>query len=201
MYCRNLNLDDLIQFYMGSVHSITVFKSSMRVITPIAISLLSFGVSGQGYNVARNPSQIFFTRVLSWSPWKNMMNTDLYTWSPWNKVVQHYFSFPHRCCKPIVNKTEVGQNLTVVGSSSGLSISACRRNTFPLQALHNMRSKGGIRSLNITPATNLQIFYQLISVIVIIHLLVIHFRRNCVLAQHISCKLLVSDIFSRLWSL
>lgn len=28
------------------------------------------------------PSQIFFTLFFSWSPWKNMMNTDLWTWSP-----------------------------------------------------------------------------------------------------------------------
>ena len=60
----------------------TVFKSSMRVITPMAISLLSAGASGHGYSVALNPSQIFFTRVFNWSPWKNIINTDLYTWSP-----------------------------------------------------------------------------------------------------------------------
>ena len=60
----------------------TVFKSSIRVITPIAISRRSAGVSGHGYNVARNPSQIFFTLVFNWSPWKNIMKTDFNTLSP-----------------------------------------------------------------------------------------------------------------------
>lgn len=44
---------------------------------------------------------------------------------------------------------------TVVGSSSGSSMSACFRNTFPLQTLHSIRSNVGIRSLPMTPATNL----------------------------------------------
>lgn len=46
--------------------------------------------------------------------------------------------------------------LTFEGSSSGVSISACLRNTFPLQARQSIRSKAGIRSLRITPATNLE---------------------------------------------
>lgn len=33
-----------------------------------------------------HPSQIFFTLFFSWSPWKKMMNTDLWTWSPCWKV-------------------------------------------------------------------------------------------------------------------
>ena len=35
-----------------------------------------------------NPSQIFLTLVLSWSPWKNIRNTDLYTSAPckWHHV-------------------------------------------------------------------------------------------------------------------
>lgn len=45
--------------------------------------------------------------------------------------------------------------LTVTGSSNGDSISAWRRNTLPLHALHNILSNGGIRSLRMTPATNL----------------------------------------------
>lgn len=79
----------------------------MRAFTPASISLLSWGVSGHGYKVALNlrggknvnkldenfwnkkktqnktvrtsvyPSQIFFTRFFSWSPWKKMMKTDL----------------------------------------------------------------------------------------------------------------------------
>jgi len=32
-----------------------------------------------------HPSQIFFTLFFSWSPWKKMMNTDLWTWSPCGK--------------------------------------------------------------------------------------------------------------------
>ena len=31
------------------------------------------------------PSHIFFTRVLSCSPWKKIRNTDLYTWSPYEE--------------------------------------------------------------------------------------------------------------------
>lgn len=46
-------------------------------------------------------------------------------------------------------------SLTVTGSSSGVSISACRRNTFPLHTLHSILSKAGIFSRTITPATNL----------------------------------------------
>lgn len=46
-------------------------------------------------------------------------------------------------------------SLTVEGSSSGVSISACRRNTFPRHALQSIRSNAGILSLNITPATKL----------------------------------------------
>lgn len=46
--------------------------------------------------------------------------------------------------------------LTVVGSSSGSSMSACRRNTLPRQTLHSILSKVGILSLPITPATKLQ---------------------------------------------
>lgn len=46
-------------------------------------------------------------------------------------------------------------SLTVEGSSNGVSISACLKNTFPLQALHNIRSKAGSLSLRITPATKL----------------------------------------------
>lgn len=34
--------------------SLTIRRSSMRVLTPAAISFLSCGVSGQGYSVARN---------------------------------------------------------------------------------------------------------------------------------------------------
>lgn len=34
-----------------------------------------------------HPSQIFFTLFFSWSPWKKIMNTDLWTWSPcWKRV-------------------------------------------------------------------------------------------------------------------
>lgn len=45
--------------------------------------------------------------------------------------------------------------LTVTGSSSGFSISACLRNTFPRHTRQSMRSKVGIRSRLITPATKL----------------------------------------------
>ena len=41
-------------FLMLNVFYLTVVKSSMRVITPNAISRRSAGVSGHGYNVARN---------------------------------------------------------------------------------------------------------------------------------------------------
>ena len=36
-----------------------------------------------------DPSQIFLTRDLSWSPWKNIMKTDLSTWSPCASVQHH----------------------------------------------------------------------------------------------------------------
>lgn len=45
---------------------------------------------------------------------------------------------------------------TVVGSSRGSSMSACLRNTFPLQTLHSILSNVGILSLPMTPATNLK---------------------------------------------
>lgn len=45
--------------------------------------------------------------------------------------------------------------LTVDGSSNGVSISACLKNTFPRQARHNIRSNAGILSRSMTPATNL----------------------------------------------
>lgn len=47
-------------------------------------------------------------------------------------------------------------SLTVTGSSNGVSISACRRKTFPRHTLHNILSNAGIFSRMITPATNLQ---------------------------------------------
>ena len=72
-----------------------------------------------------HPSQIFFTLLLSWSPWKNIIKTHLLTWSP------------------------------VLGSSRGVSISACLKKTFPRQARHRRRSKEGTRSLAITPVTKL----------------------------------------------
>lgn len=71
------------------------------------------------------PSQIFFTLLLSWSPWKKMIKTHLLTRSP------------------------------VLGSSRGVSISACLKNTLPRQARHKRRSKEGTRSREITPVTNL----------------------------------------------
>jgi hypothetical protein len=46
-----------------------VFKSCSCCRTPVSIFWRSSACSGQGYNVHRNPSQIFFTRILSWSPW------------------------------------------------------------------------------------------------------------------------------------
>lgn len=45
--------------------------------------------------------------------------------------------------------------LTVTGSSRGFSISACRRNTFPRHTRQSMRSKVGMRSRLMTPATKL----------------------------------------------
>lgn len=93
----------------------TICRSSMRAFTPASISFLSWGVSGHGYKVALNlktdeqtqirkrqehftkfykcwpviyPSQIFLTLFLSWSPWKKMMKTDLWTWSPCGNITQ-----------------------------------------------------------------------------------------------------------------
>ncbi len=93
----------------------TICRSSMRAFTPASISFLSWGVSGHGYKVALNlktdeqaqirtrqehyaklyrcwpviyPSQIFLTLFLSWSPWKKMMKTDLWTWSPCGHTVR-----------------------------------------------------------------------------------------------------------------
>lgn len=99
-----------------SVNVFTICRSSMRAFTPASISFLSWGVSGHGYNVALNlrtdeetqisicwpkthqksykycpvtyPSQIFLTLFLSWSPWKKMMKTDLWTWSPCGNIIQ-----------------------------------------------------------------------------------------------------------------
>lgn len=51
--------------------------------------------------------------------------------------------------------------LTVDGSSRGVSISAWRKNTLPLHALHNIRSKAGILSRRMTPATKL--YYEQLS--------------------------------------
>ena len=44
--------------------------------------------------------------------------------------------------------------LTVDGSSSGISISACLRKTFPLEMRHSILSKAGTLSRLMTPATN-----------------------------------------------
>lgn len=129
----------------------TVFKSSMRVMTPIAISRRSDGASGHGYNVARNPSQIFFTRVFNWSPWKKMMNTDLKTLSPY----EHKW---HECNKK-KRERKKGLRHTFDGSSNGDSIWAWRRNTLPRHARHSIRSKAGKRSRKITPATKLFFFF------------------------------------------
>lgn len=45
--------------------------------------------------------------------------------------------------------------LTLAGSSNGDSIIACRKNTLPRHALHNILSKAGNLSRRITPATKL----------------------------------------------
>lgn len=106
------------QQYLGvfPVSVLTICRSSMRAFTPASISFLSWGVSGHGYKVALNlrtddeiqvricwpktldklyrccrftyPSQIFLTLFFSWSPWKKMMKTDLWTWSPCGNVTQ-----------------------------------------------------------------------------------------------------------------
>ena len=60
-----------------------IFTSShFTCMTPTAISLLSLAWSGQGYSVARKPSQIFFTLLFNCSPWKKVTKTLLKTWSP-----------------------------------------------------------------------------------------------------------------------
>ncbi|PSN32742.1 hypothetical protein C0J52_23976 [Blattella germanica] len=58
-------------------------------------------------------------------------------------------------CKNDFKNRMYNKSLTLDGSSRGVSISACRRKTLPLQARHNMRSNAGILSRKITPATNL----------------------------------------------
>lgn len=105
-----------LSVYVFPDSRLTICRSSMRAFTPASISFLSWGVSGHGYNVALNlwtdewvqtciwysetlhkvhrssrltyPSQIFLTLFLSWSPWKNMMKTDLWTWSPCGSMGQ-----------------------------------------------------------------------------------------------------------------
>ena len=88
---------------------ITVVRCWIVVMTPSDISLLSAGVSGQGYKVARNPWEIFLTRVLSWSPWKKMMR----------RVLSYFVS----CLPPIIKLSKIRflklkKSLTVEGSSS-----------------------------------------------------------------------------------
>lgn len=65
---------------------------------------------------------------------------------------------PHwgtECC--LYRSTALGLCcFTVTGSSSGFSISAWRRKTFPRHTRHSIRSNVGMRSRLITPATNLQ---------------------------------------------
>lgn len=65
-----------------------------------------------------------------------------------------FFSFSFK--NKVDRKKKIGSKLTVAGSSSGLSSSAWRRNTFPRDIRHNILSKAGTRSRFITPATNLQ---------------------------------------------
>ena len=97
--------------------------------------------------MARKPSHIFLTRVRNWSPWKNMMNTHLYTLSPFKSFKLE----PYIDCDSEIK-------VTVDGSSNGISISACLKNTFPRQALQSIRSKAGIFSRRITPAKKLFFF-------------------------------------------
>ena len=66
-------------------------------------------------------------------------------------------------------KVKVYKLFTVTGSSRGESISACFKNTFPRHALHNIRSKAGMRSRSMTPATNLQHASINSSVKVLVH--------------------------------
>lgn len=49
---------------------------------PLSISSIDKVMLFSKICVTLYPSQIFFTRFFSWSPWKKMMNTDLCTWSP-----------------------------------------------------------------------------------------------------------------------
>lgn len=109
-----------------------------------------------------HPSQIFFTLFFSWSPWKKMMNTDLWTWSPcWKETVLENTStlvwVHHLICIFFVFSMTLPISciLTVVGSSKGSSISAFLKKTLPRHTLHNILSNVGILSLLITPATNL----------------------------------------------
>jgi len=53
-------------------------------------------------------------------------------------------------------KIKEESELTVDGSSSGLSSSVCRRKTFPRDIRQSILSKAGTRSRFITPPTNLQ---------------------------------------------
>lgn len=53
--------------HWSAQHSVQVLQSLHH---PTAISLLSLAWSGQGYKVARKPSQIFLTLLFNCSPWK-----------------------------------------------------------------------------------------------------------------------------------
>ena len=68
-----------------------------------------------------------------------------------NVDLLHYHRYMISC-----DSTHQRWSLTVTGSSNGVSISACRRKTFPRHTLHNILSNAGIFSRTITPATNLQ---------------------------------------------
>ena len=61
---------------------LAIISSSIYSTTHYTFAETSLRSDVQCRRLRTDPSQIFFTLDLSWSPWKNMMKTDLSTWSP-----------------------------------------------------------------------------------------------------------------------
>lgn len=94
------------------------------------------------------------------STWREMSQLEKGEWALKSLAQQGLLGWHHAVLllrahfRDLLHQTQ-SPCLTVTGSSSGFSISACLRNTFPRHTRQSMRSKVGIRSRLITPATKL----------------------------------------------
>lgn len=157
----------------------------MRAFTPANISFLSWGVSGHGYKVALKlntgeeeiwicwPRTLHRQTLVGCLPLTDLLDSILQlvsleeydedglvdlvalrkhnvTIRTWADTASHIIHNQSVLCMIFLDCW-----LTVAGSSRESSMSACLRNTFPLQTLHSILSNVGIRSLPMTPATNL----------------------------------------------